>query len=585
MIRQYILGASVGLLALATLSLGAVEAQAQEAAASETGRTPATSPLVTSVVPQLPGTPARVDGSTAWLGLSSCERMVSRNEMVAVRFETRDDTTFEGADGFTLFRDAYWYELDRGETATVVCPTDDRCQPIPEENVTETAERIDVSVPMRRLTDFTHEGQCEDEDIDQAFFFRIYLRANIEATEWVPIEGRIIIDTTRPEPPTDVMAAATQNTLRVEFTPSTSTDTVRYGAVVSTTPFEGGVVPTDARAPRTMTRIRDGVWELDIDQPAGTPLYVAIAAQDKTNNYSLLTEAMEIVTVETIDFWDHYLDQGGAETGGHCSAAGGSQGPLGIFWPILLLGGFVLLMRRNRAACRGIVATGALVACAFAFAPEAHAQSPTHGVFEFKVGGYTPAIDAEFGGTGPYETFFGGSPVVLFEGDVAFYLWQGFGKLGLGFGAGYGRVSGPVLAVDDTELELEDTTSFRTTPLRASLLYRFDYPATAWNIPLVPVFKGGLDYILWRVTGADGETAVSEGVRGSGGKFGWHTSVGLHLLLNIFDPASAAAFDMNWGINGSYLFAEYMMLQADGFGDSGFDFSDNHFMFGLAFEF
>ena len=105
------------------------------------------------------------------------------------------------------------------------------------------------------------------------------------------------------------------------------------------------------------------------------------------------------------------------------------------------------------------------------------------------------------------------------------------------------------------------------------------------SIPLVPVLKAGVDYVLWSIDGADGETANYNGNEASGGIGGVHASVGLHLLLDIFSDASAASFDLNWGVNNSYLFGEYMVTQIDNFSDEGFDLSDDIWAFGLAFEF
>lgn len=579
MSRHWIVGASVGLVALAGSLVVVERAEARE---------PATSTQVSQVTPSMPSSHV-VDGATAWLGISNCERMVGRDEMVAVRFLTVQDTTVVGADGLSLFRDAVWYSLERGSATNVDCRTDERCRQIATENINHTADEIQVSVPMRTLVGFTNSALCEEEAIDREFFIRIEVRTDVVSTTWIPVEGRIIIDTQRPEQPTDVTAAATETTLQVRFTPSPSEDVTRNAAVVSTSPFDGGELAGEGQQLRPISRIREGVGEVSIEQTPGTSLFVALAAQDETGNYSVLSEVVETTVLDTMDFWEDYIARGGAETGGHCSAGGGSQGPLGLVWPMMMFGGFMFFGFRRRLNARVAARAAGLVALigvgSLSAIPTAQAQSPIHGVLEFKGGPYQPAVDAEFGEGGPYETFFDNRSMVLFEAGLTRYVWQGFGKLGVGINAGYGRVTGPVIAADDAEFEIMDTTSLTVIPLRASLVYRLDYGLTRWGIPLVPVVNGGIDYIIWRSAGADGEVSVVDGVRASGGKLGWHVSGGLHLLLNIFDPSSAAAFDLNWGINGSYLFAEYVMLNADGFGQEGLDFSDNHFMFGLAFEF
>lgn len=215
----------------------------------------------------------------------------------------------------------------------------------------------------------------------------------------------------------------------------------------------------------------------------------------------------------------------------------------------------------------------------------AHAQSPIHGTFEFKLGPYLPAVDEEFGGSGPYEAFFDNSAMLLGELEVDYHLWQSFGKLSVGAHVGYGRVRGRMLLDDGEDVDSGDRANFRITPLRASLIYRYDYSALNHGIPLVPVVKAGFDYYLWRMSDPDGETAVADGVQAIGGKAGWHISAALHLHLNFIDRRSAAAFDLTWGINNSYLFGEYTVSRVNNFGGTGLDLSANHWSVGLAFEF
>lgn len=231
-----------------------------------------------------------------------------------------------------------------------------------------------------------------------------------------------------------------------------------------------------------------------------------------------------------------------------------------------------------------VVGVFALLSVSLSSAP-AFASSPTYGVFELKLGGYYPSIDNEFSGTGPFETFFGDGQMLMGEFAIDFYLLEGIGTLGLGLHAGYTSKSASVRDRNDMDEELPDSTTFRVIPLRASLVYRYDYSALHHGIPLVPVLKAGLDYHVWMIDGADGETAMTDGKSGSGGRTGWHASVALHFLLDVIDRSSAAAFDLNWGINHSYLFAEYQISKIDGFGSAGFDLSDNQWLFGLAFEY
>lgn len=221
----------------------------------------------------------------------------------------------------------------------------------------------------------------------------------------------------------------------------------------------------------------------------------------------------------------------------------------------------------------------------------AMAQSAIHGNAELKLGGYYPAIDDSYSGTGPYETFFGKD--WRFHGELEWdiYFLQSVlpvGKLGVGFHIGYSSATGSVqIATENATAASDDIgeTSFTTIPLRVSLLYRYDYSAIHHGIPLVPALKVGLDYVFWDVEDSNGETATYQGVAAQGGKFGYHAAFALHLLLDVIDENSAAYMDMSWGVNNSYFFAEYMLVRVDDFGGGGLDLSDNMWMFGLAFEF
>jgi hypothetical protein len=218
----------------------------------------------------------------------------------------------------------------------------------------------------------------------------------------------------------------------------------------------------------------------------------------------------------------------------------------------------------------------------------ASAETPIHGVAEIKLGGYYPAIDDEFGGSGPFSDYFGTESLWYAEMEWDAYMYQGIGKFGLAGHLGYSSVTGNVKQSEDATTDASGDlgeTGFRILPLRVSAVYRYDYSAIHHGIPLVPVVKAGLDYYFWRVTDAAGATSNASGVGGSGGRAGYHASLGLNVLLDVVDPGTAATFDMNWGVNNSYFFAEYMITRIDGFGGSGLDLSDDMWMFGLAFEF
>lgn len=226
-----------------------------------------------------------------------------------------------------------------------------------------------------------------------------------------------------------------------------------------------------------------------------------------------------------------------------------------------------------------LLTTGA----ALAAPAEARADSSISGVAEIKLGGYYPSIDDEFGGSGPFSQYFGTDSLWYFETEWDFYVWDRFGKLGFGLHLGWASVDGNVR--DDSGATLPGETTFRVIPIRASAVYRYDYSALHHDIPLVPVFKLGLDYVFWRAKDSAGDTSTASGINAVGGTMGFHGALGLHFLLDVIDPASAAYLDLSWGVNNSYLFAEYMVTKIDDFGGASLDLSDNMLLFGLAFEF
>ncbi len=219
-------------------------------------------------------------------------------------------------------------------------------------------------------------------------------------------------------------------------------------------------------------------------------------------------------------------------------------------------------------------------------------QSDIYGAFEIKLGGYYPSNlndTPDSAGVGDFERFYGNDSVFYAELGLERYIFQRFGKLGIGLNAGRGSETGQSLQQDEmggmTEAPGEST--FRVFPLRASLVYKYDYSAIHHGVPFVPVFRVGADYVIWRILGNDGEVTTSpDGSEAQGATTGWHASIGLQFMLDYIDPSSAASFDMSWGVNNSYLFAEYMITRIDNFGSpTAFDLSDNLWLFGLAFEF
>ncbi|MCB9528768.1 MAG: MXAN_2562 family outer membrane beta-barrel protein [bacterium] len=204
-------------------------------------------------------------------------------------------------------------------------------------------------------------------------------------------------------------------------------------------------------------------------------------------------------------------------------------------------------------------------------------------LLEFRVAPYKPAIDEQFSTSpGPYETIFGADSNLMLQ-----LVWEGHlindaGSLTLGLSAGYWSAEGKSRNEDGSAGE--DSTSIELYPLAAQLSYRLDQFAESF--PLAPVVRLGFDYYLWRILDGDDEVALfAPGKEAQGGTYGWHASVGVHLLLDYFAPGMAMDFERDGGVYNSYITAEYIYAQIDEFGSaSSIRLGDSTFFIGLALE-
>ncbi|MDY7225356.1 MXAN_2562 family outer membrane beta-barrel protein [Hyalangium rubrum] len=243
----------------------------------------------------------------------------------------------------------------------------------------------------------------------------------------------------------------------------------------------------------------------------------------------------------------------------------------------------------SRAVALGVVALlGALPSQALEVsdtpvAPKAPMQSPRTGAVELKLGGYKPRIDTEEGLTGrPYADTFGDESMLLFEVELQRYFYQGIGSAGLGFSAGYAEKYADTLT-ESGEVALEKT-ALKVVPLRLNALYKFDYPAFRWHVPIVPYGKLGLVYTPWWINKGD-ETQQVDGRTGKGGRWGYGLTLGASFLLDVLEPRLARDFDSDLGVNHSYVFAEWTYAEVNNFGSSGLVLSSRHWMFGLALDY
>jgi hypothetical protein len=239
--------------------------------------------------------------------------------------------------------------------------------------------------------------------------------------------------------------------------------------------------------------------------------------------------------------------------------------------------------------------------------PQSYA-SPQHFWFEFKIGPYLPGIDGEFGGRAtPYKDVFGyngankalGSGTgLLFSWELEYEIFRRFGTLAVGGALSYFSKSAPAIkdtgssATNDPTAERSGSTSTLTLlPMALLAVYRFDWLADRYRIPLVPYAKFGVNYTFWWML-LDGDTrkyvdtTTGKTLNGKGGTFGWQLNLGLAFRLDIIDQSAARMLDNEIGINHTYLFFEFCHNAANGFGSAhALGLGDSTWNAGLAFEF
>ena len=216
-------------------------------------------------------------------------------------------------------------------------------------------------------------------------------------------------------------------------------------------------------------------------------------------------------------------------------------------------------------------------------------ESPRQMFFEAKLSPYTPLLDRPFmdlpEADRPYYAVFGGGPMLLGEIEVDYQFFQKFGSLAAGLSVGYSEKFGRSIDAVSKE-RVDQSTGLRIVPIKALLVYRFDWVKETYKIPLVPYVKGAVVVMPWWVVNG-GSVELSGISRGEGIKVGFAGVLGLALELDFIDQRLARDFDSSVGVNHTYLFAEGTIQEMNIFGSTAkaVDLSSKHFMFGLGFEF
>lgn len=216
-------------------------------------------------------------------------------------------------------------------------------------------------------------------------------------------------------------------------------------------------------------------------------------------------------------------------------------------------------------------------------------ESPQHWAFELRFGHYTPKIDDEFGGSGPYKQVFGTDKRWFggLELDYQALRIPYVGTLGPGISWAYTHMNAGTKLSGTDEASTEDT-SLWIMPMYLAAVLRVDVLSREFRVPLVPHLKLGFSYALWETSNGSGTSRYESGgdsILGRGSSYGWNLGLGLAVQLDPIDRHSARQLDNNTGINHSYVFAEWMYLRLDGFGKEGImQVGTSTWVIGLAFE-
>jgi hypothetical protein len=244
--------------------------------------------------------------------------------------------------------------------------------------------------------------------------------------------------------------------------------------------------------------------------------------------------------------------------------------------------------------------------------PSREYQSSQWFALELKFGPYSPNIDASPGlnGNTPFQDVFTSQfdtphkpgPKLLTTVEFDFQFLHKHGSLGVGASVGiysryshafnYANMAGTVSCVVPMCTRSGDVTSLYILPLELLAVYRWDWLALRYNVPLVPYFKTGLAYYIWWITAGNGSVSqytnpsTGQTEKGYGGTFGWVLEPGISFLLDVLDPSAAKTMDAELGINHAYLFFELHYANITGFGQSNrLVLSDTTWNTGIAFEF
>ena len=206
-------------------------------------------------------------------------------------------------------------------------------------------------------------------------------------------------------------------------------------------------------------------------------------------------------------------------------------------------------------------------------------ESPQHWGFSFMGGTYRPS---NYTGSGDaFGTIYSGQAKYIGNQglwvDLSFewHFLKFLGKWGAKASTGAWIIQREYDSPKDTS-SVKQLYTLWVIPGFLSGVYRAHF--WSWQ-PLVPFVEAGVGGFRFQQSGAQTTDRYQNIYRSA-----TLAGVGVQLNTNILDPKSARSFDINWGVNNTYLVAEYRFIQ--NLVKDNFDFSGNNLITaGLLFEF
>ncbi|MBM4342077.1 MAG: hypothetical protein FJ100_01675 [Deltaproteobacteria bacterium] len=442
-----------------------------------------------------------------------------------------------------------------------------------------------VEVQLHQL--LGKDTTCDENSEQDAF---VYFLVNDQAStgvnqQVVAFKSKILVDLAGPPAPTLSSVAPGGGNLTATWKHGDSSKVAGSHVYWATLPIDPTGVAAGTIKPQKSALVTTKYYQIK-DLTNGTPYYVVVTAVDDHGNESGYSELGKGTPIDVIDAWQHYQTSGGTEEGGFAPCSAGARPAAGGWW----LAGLAALLAIGGWRWRRGLAVAALVLTAVGTgSATAYADSPLDNSAEFRATRYLPGIDAPFGGKAkPYADIFGNADWEI-GGAADVRLWDRFGSLSVGLGYGWFTKEGKGLE-KSTGKASTDATTLKIVPLSLDLTYRLDPLAHKAGIPFVPYAKIGAMYAFWWMLNGSGDYATYTTTAGTklealGGTGGWHAVAGLRFLMDVLEPSAARSFDIEMGVNHSYLYIEYDRRVLNDFGNAkSIDLSDGVFTFGLAFD-